>query len=263
MSAPPKVFISYSHDSPEHADRVLALADRLRADGLDAIIDQYEPHPPEGWPLWMDRQIRECDFVLMVCTPTYNRRVMGQEQPGIGHGVRWEGNLIYQHIYNAATRNEKFVPILLEGGQFADIPTPVQGHSYFRVDTDDGYTDLYRLLTQQPAVVKPALGTLKPMPPRQREHDVTQEPLQPVITQQPRVSLSPTERLKFIQRLNGLPSVQLDVLIFTLNPPPGSIPPSSAPQGDRVAALLQWAEGTGGCGLAQVRETLEAILNPT
>ena len=30
---PPTVFFSYSHDSPEHADRVLALSDRLRADG--------------------------------------------------------------------------------------------------------------------------------------------------------------------------------------------------------------------------------------
>lgn len=37
-----KVFISYSHDSPEHKDRVLALSDRLRADGVDCYIDQYE-----------------------------------------------------------------------------------------------------------------------------------------------------------------------------------------------------------------------------
>ncbi len=29
----PRVFISYSHDSPVHADRVLALADELRAEG--------------------------------------------------------------------------------------------------------------------------------------------------------------------------------------------------------------------------------------
>ncbi|MCP4656050.1 MAG: hypothetical protein GY856_11605, partial [bacterium] len=32
----PRVFLSYSHDSDEHRDRVLALADRLRADGIDA-----------------------------------------------------------------------------------------------------------------------------------------------------------------------------------------------------------------------------------
>jgi hypothetical protein len=50
---PTRVFISYSHDSPEHADRVLALSDQLRAGGIDCILDQYEPAPEEGWPLWM------------------------------------------------------------------------------------------------------------------------------------------------------------------------------------------------------------------
>lgn len=40
MGAPPKVFISYSHDTVEHQERVLDLADRLRADGIDAEVDQ-------------------------------------------------------------------------------------------------------------------------------------------------------------------------------------------------------------------------------
>lgn len=70
----PKVFISYSHDSPEHKDRVLHLSDRLRADGIDCNIDQYETSPPEGWPRWMVNQIEEADFVLVVCTETYERR---------------------------------------------------------------------------------------------------------------------------------------------------------------------------------------------
>jgi len=53
----PKVFISYSHDSAEHQERVLSLADRLRQDGIDAMVDQYAPTPPDGWPLWMDLEI--------------------------------------------------------------------------------------------------------------------------------------------------------------------------------------------------------------
>lgn len=50
----PVVFISYSHDSKEHARRVLALSDRLRDDGVDCTVDQYEQSPPEGWQKWMD-----------------------------------------------------------------------------------------------------------------------------------------------------------------------------------------------------------------
>lgn len=34
MSTVMRVFISYSHDSPEHEKRVLALSERLRRDGL-------------------------------------------------------------------------------------------------------------------------------------------------------------------------------------------------------------------------------------
>jgi len=35
------VFISYSHDSPEHSARVLTLSDKLRSFGVDAELDQY------------------------------------------------------------------------------------------------------------------------------------------------------------------------------------------------------------------------------
>jgi hypothetical protein len=43
--APERVFISYSHDDEVHKARVLDLANRLREDGVDAVIDQYEESP--------------------------------------------------------------------------------------------------------------------------------------------------------------------------------------------------------------------------
>jgi SEFIR domain len=52
-----RVFISYSHDSPEHKDRILALSDRLRQAGIDCSIDQYEQSPAKGWPRWCERQV--------------------------------------------------------------------------------------------------------------------------------------------------------------------------------------------------------------
>ena len=64
---PPTAFISYSHDSPEHQNCVLTLSNRLRSDGIDTILDQYLESPPsEGWPRWMDRLVRDADFVLSV-----------------------------------------------------------------------------------------------------------------------------------------------------------------------------------------------------
>jgi hypothetical protein len=69
--APPKAFISYSHDSLEHREHVLALADRLRQDGIDASLDQYVTSPAEGWPHWSEAGVIKADHVLMVCTETY------------------------------------------------------------------------------------------------------------------------------------------------------------------------------------------------
>jgi hypothetical protein len=64
-------FISYSHDTDEHKLRVLTLANRLRADGIDVHIDQYEDSPPEGWPRWMEAWIRKAQYVLVLCTETF------------------------------------------------------------------------------------------------------------------------------------------------------------------------------------------------
>ena len=36
----PTVFISYSHDSDAHRERVLGLSERLRADGIATILDR-------------------------------------------------------------------------------------------------------------------------------------------------------------------------------------------------------------------------------
>ncbi|UCH96269.1 MAG: TIR domain-containing protein [Candidatus Aminicenantes bacterium] len=67
----PNVFISYSQDSEEHCRKVLALSNRLRQDRINAIIDQYEESPAEGWPRWMEKQICNADFVILICTEKY------------------------------------------------------------------------------------------------------------------------------------------------------------------------------------------------
>jgi hypothetical protein len=64
----PRVFVSYSQDSPLHCRRIRELAERLRADGIEAWIDQYSQDPDEGWPAWMRGQLAKADRVLLVFT---------------------------------------------------------------------------------------------------------------------------------------------------------------------------------------------------
>src|SRR5450631_2902205 len=111
----PKVFISYSHESPEHDDRVLTLCNRLRAEGFDAVIDQFViGFPAEGWPRWESRMIQDADFVIAVCTETYHRRFELMEPVGIGKGVKSEGLLIVNQMSSDDSLNKKMIPIVFE-----------------------------------------------------------------------------------------------------------------------------------------------------
>src|SRR5271157_6634532 len=76
----PRVFISYTHDDQDHMDRVWNLSERLRGDGVDCHIDQQEEAPAEGWPRWCRNQVQEAQFVLVVCSETYQRRYAGKEE---------------------------------------------------------------------------------------------------------------------------------------------------------------------------------------
>lgn len=175
ISQSPKVFISYSWDSDNHKDNVLKLADRLRHDGIDCNIDQYEVAPPEGWPRWMSNQIDKSDFVLVVCTEQYKRRFQGKEEPGKGKGVTWEGAIINQVIYDYNQRKKtKFIPIIFSSQQANYIPPEISGFTRYllnteSLDSDRAYEDIYRHLTGQPSNKKPTLGKLKSLPPRQRQ----------------------------------------------------------------------------------------------
>ena len=159
-----EVFISYSHDSVKHVQRVVELSNRLRSEGIDCVLDQYEFSPPEGWPRWMDKKIRDAQFVIMICTESYFRRVMGEEESGKGLGVKWEGNIIYQHLYNTDTENTKFIPVIFSKSHKSFIPIPLQSATYYYIETQEGYDDLYWRLLNKPKVDKPKLGKLRALP---------------------------------------------------------------------------------------------------
>lgn len=122
--------ISYTHDSTEHRDRVLDLANRLRGEGIDCELDQYNPFP-RGWTPWMHNNIANADFVLIVCTETYLRRFEGNEEPGRGLGGQWEGYIITQELYEAAANNEKFIPIIFSPEDSQFIPKTLRASTHF------------------------------------------------------------------------------------------------------------------------------------
>jgi len=157
-----KVFISYSHDSDEHRDRVLALSERLRADGIETTLDQYlNGSPLQGWPRWMMDQVDAADSILVVCTEPYYRRFRGHEEPGKGRGGDWEGALITQEIYDVRSRTSNFVPVFLSDPVEAWIPEPLRSVNYYALTSEVGYQSLYDFLLEQGGVEPQPVGSLK------------------------------------------------------------------------------------------------------
>jgi uncharacterized membrane protein (DUF106 family) len=161
QSRPTTVFISYSHDSEEHESRVLALANRLRKDGLDCNLDQYDPDPTEGWPRWMIKEIDKADKVLMICTKTYYNRSMDKERPDVGKGVKLERLLITEDIYQEDANNPKFIPALFTEEDKRHIPRLFGGNAYYVVASQEGYDKLYWRLTDQHKIKKPPVGQVR------------------------------------------------------------------------------------------------------
>ncbi len=146
----PRVFISYSHDSDEHALRVARLSASLRCDSIDVWLDQYEGGgPPEGWREWMQAQIEEADFVLMVCTEKYQDRSRKQADPGRGRGAIWELNLIYNEFQNENTVSGKFIPIVFEHADRRHVPAPFGDRNCYVLDDQVSYEQLYWVISEQ------------------------------------------------------------------------------------------------------------------
>lgn len=177
-----RVFISYAHESDAHNERVFELSERLRSEGVDCYIDQYEVSPPDGWPRWSRNQIKQADFVLVMPTETYERRFEGSESRGTGAGAKWEGAIITQELYDSEGSNTKFIPIVFDAEDIKHIPTEMRGGTYYIVTSETEYDDLYRHLTNQPKAVKRELGRLRSLPAKSRKETFTSN--DPVIEMQ-------------------------------------------------------------------------------
>ncbi len=104
----PKVYISYSYDSEKHIQWVRDLGERLRADGIDVLLDQWELLPGDDILQSQQQWIRECEAVVVVLTPGYTIRI-GDKDTGVGFDLAYLEQLLEQS--SAAPR---IIPIIRE-----------------------------------------------------------------------------------------------------------------------------------------------------
>lgn len=167
---PTRVFISYAHESDEHAEVVRNLWMFLRANAIDARLDRVAAQERQDWALWMGDQIREADHILVIASAAYRARAEGRAEPSEGRGVQWEARLVRDAFYRDQRALDRFLPVVLPGQTSDGVPdflAPATCTIYTVTEfTIAGAEALLRLLTRQPSETEPPLGPRPVLQPR-------------------------------------------------------------------------------------------------
>ncbi|WP_192910082.1 toll/interleukin-1 receptor domain-containing protein [Mucilaginibacter ginsenosidivorax] len=151
----PKVFISYSHDTQDHKKWILELAYRLRNNGIDAILDQFELKPGDDLPHFMETNLASSDYIIMVCSEKYVEKA----NSGTG-GVGYEKMIITSNLMKQIDV-KKIIPIIKQTGG-TDLPTFLKSKLYINFSKSDEYEycydELVRTIHQSPLFEKPEIG---------------------------------------------------------------------------------------------------------
>lgn len=152
-----KVFISYAWESEDLKDWVKNLAIELRNKGVDAKLDQWEVVPGDQMPHFMEKSVRENDYVLLVCTPKYKQKSDNR----IG-GVGYEGDIMTAEVLQTSN-HRKFIPVLQSGDKDLSIPSWLKGKYFIDLSSDfhfeKNFEDLITTVLKAREVA-PAIGQI-------------------------------------------------------------------------------------------------------
>jgi len=153
----PKCFISYSWDDAPHKAWVRAIAERLRNDGVDVCLDQWNLHPGADFLQFMETSIRNSSYVLLVCTPAFAEKA----NAGRG-GVGYEKSIVTGEIFEHSADPGKYVPILRKGTPSNSLPSYLKSRIFldFRKTSmfDQSVEQLLRHIYQVPLHSPPPIG---------------------------------------------------------------------------------------------------------
>lgn len=136
----PKAFVSYSWDNLTHKNWVRDFSQRLRQDGVDVTLDQWDAAPGDQLPAFMNRAVRENDFVLIICTTNYKTK-----SDFSGGGVGYEGDVIQAEVF-VLGNHRKFIPLLRYGEWATAAPSALAGKYYIDLRDGPDYEDNYQEL---------------------------------------------------------------------------------------------------------------------
>lgn len=156
-TTPPKVFVSYSHDSILHKDWVLALSTRLVANGVNVLLDQWDVTLGGDLPRFIESGLTAADRVLAICTDQYVEKA----NVGLG-GVGYEKMILTAQMMQNIT-SDRIIPVIRSNSLTKLLPIFLSSRVYidFRDDLayEEKYAELLRDIHGQGIKPRPPLGS--------------------------------------------------------------------------------------------------------
>lgn len=174
---PPRVFVSYAHDSPQHKDLVLQFATFLRVRvGVDVHLDRWYESHRRDWAAWAIEHLQSADFIIVIASQAYRRQADGQAPPSEGRGALFEAAIIRSNLVrDLPAETQRVLPVVLPGGSLDDIPTFLCAYStsHYCINefTFQGVEDLRRAFSGQPTFGFPKRGPYVPISSRHDQQE--------------------------------------------------------------------------------------------
>lgn len=153
----PVVFISYSHDNPQHKRWVTSLAEQLITQGhIDVKIDCWDTNVGDDLGFFMEHSVTNSQRVLLICSEIYSQKV----DDGVG-GAGYEGGIVRSELIGKVGTS-KFIPVIPPGNDTHRVPICVRGKKYIDMtngdDFQEGIQELIISIRDYTPVLKPKLG---------------------------------------------------------------------------------------------------------
>jgi hypothetical protein len=170
----PKVFISYSWENEAHKNWVRRLAVELQDNGTEVVLDQWDSYPGMDIPTYMEKSVRESDFVLLICTPPFARKA----NSGTG-GVGYEKIVVTGEIFVGSNSAGKFIPIVRSGAPEEALPSYLKSKLYLDFRDEGQFREsleaLLRHLHGSPRFVRPPIGNKPDLAPAAAKEEEEEE----------------------------------------------------------------------------------------
>jgi hypothetical protein len=144
------VFISYRHESLEHAQAVRRLGESLRQAKIPVALDQFylEEHPggPDlgGWPKWCEDSASQSACVLIIASEGWFAAYEKTGPRGLGLGAGTEADVFRQELWDEQGNNARIRVAFLHNVP-AQLPVRLRAWHQFRpFDSNDQLDQLIR-----------------------------------------------------------------------------------------------------------------------